>query len=245
MFLPLAESIIDILRYGYFYLLKAGQSVKEMDKYRVVIADDHDLVRRGLRMVLGEDSSMHIVGDVADGLSLLKTIGSLPVDLVLLNMFMPGLGGIEVVPEILRLQPEAKIVVLTSHKNEQYLCTALTAGAKGYLLKEDSDGLIVPSLHRVLQGEVVISPSFPKVFFEDLLGACRERLAVNKHHLSPRERQVLQFVCEGYTNKSTGEKLHISKRTVEHHRASLMKKLHVKKTADLVTYAINEGYLSR
>ncbi len=216
-----------------------------MEEHRIIIADDHDLVRRGLRMVLGEDPTMHLVGEVADGLTLLKTMGAQPVDLVLLNMFMPELGGIEAVPEILRLQPDVKIVVLTTHKNEQYLCTALTLGARGYLLKEDSDTLILPSIHRVLQGEVVISPCFAKVFFEDLLGACRDRLAVDKHHLSPRERQVLQFVCAGYTNKITGEKLHISKRTVEHHRASLMKKLHVKKTADLVTYAINEGYISR
>lgn len=195
-------------------------------------------------MVLAEDPAMEIVGEVADGLSLLKVLGTLDVDLVLLNMFMPGLGGIEAVPEILRLQPKARIVILTTHKNEQYLCTALSAGVRGYLLKEDPDTLILPSLHRVLLGEVVISPCFAKVFFDDLHGACRDRLAVNKHHLSPRERQVLQFVCEGYTNKITGEKLHISKRTVEHHRASLMKKLHVKKTADLVTYAINEGYVS-
>ncbi len=196
-------------------------------------------------MVLGEDSSMHLVGEVADGLSLLKVIATLPVDLVLLNMFMPGLGGIEAVPEILRLHPDVKIVVLTTHKNEQYLCTALAAGVKGYLLKEDPDELILPSLHRVLQGELVLSPCFAEVFFDDWQEACRQRMDVNKHHLSPRERQVLQFVCEGHTNKITGEKLHISKRTVEHHRASLMKKLHVKKTADLVTYAINEGYISR
>jgi len=216
-----------------------------MEAYRIVIADDHDLVRRGLRMVLADDEAMHIVGEAGDGLTLLKVIASEPVDLVLLNMFMPGLGGIEAVPEILRLQPNVRIVILTTHRNEQYLCTALAAGARGYLLKEDSDELILPSLHRVLQGECVISPSFAKVFFDDLQGACRDRLAVNKHHLSPRERQVLQLVCEGHTNKITGEKLHISKRTVEHHRASLMKKLHVKKTADLVTYAINEGYISR
>lgn len=222
-----------------------GGGLPEMEAYQVIIADDHDLVRRGLRMVLGEDPSMHIVGEVSDGLALLKAIGSRSVDIVLLNMFMPGLGGIEAVPEILRLQPEVKIVILTTHKNEQYLCTALSKGVRGYLLKEDSDTLILPSLHRVLQGEVVISPCFAEVFFDDLAGACRDRMAVDKHHLSPRERQVLQFVCEGHTNKVTGEKLHISKRTVEHHRASLMKKLHVKKTADLVTYAINEGYISR
>ncbi|MDA3832221.1 MAG: response regulator transcription factor [Spirochaetales bacterium] len=216
-----------------------------MEECRIVIADDHDLVRRGLHAVLGEDPTLHIVSEVADGLTLLKTIAAVPVDLVVLNMFMPGLGGIEAIPEILRLQPEVKIVVLTTHKNEQYLCTALAAGVRGYLLKEDPDKWILPSLHRVIEGELVISPSFSELFLDDLDEACRKRLAANKHHLSPRERQILQFVCEGHTNKVTGEKLHISKRTVEHHRASLMKKLDVKKTADLVTYAINEGYISR
>lgn len=216
-----------------------------MDTYRIVIADDHDLVRKGLRLVLEEDPALTIVAEVADGLSLLKVVAAFPVDMVILNMFMPELGGIEAVPEILRLQPKTLVVILTTHKNERYLCTALAAGAKGYLLKEDSAELIVPSLHRIFSGELVISPSFSDVFFDDLKGACRDRITLNKHHLSPRERQVLQFVCEGYTNKITGEKLHISKRTVEHHRASLMKKLHVKKTADLVTYAINEGYISR
>jgi DNA-binding NarL/FixJ family response regulator len=215
-----------------------------MKKYQVIIADDHDLVRKGLHMVLGEDSAMQIVSDAADGLSLLETVALFPVDLILLNMFMPGLGGVEAVSEILRLQPQVKIVILTTHKNEQYLCTALTAGAKGYLLKRDPAKLILPSLHRILQGETVISPCFADIFFKDLQGACKNRLAIDKHHLSPRERQVLQFVCQGYTNKTTGEKLHISKRTVEHHRANLMKKLHVKSTVDLVAYAINEGYIT-
>ncbi len=227
-----------------FLPIRAGCKVK-MEECRIVIADDHDLVRKGLHVVLDEDPCMHIVNEVADGLTLLKVIASMPVDLVVLNVFMPGLGGIEAVPEILRLQPKVKVVLLSTHKNEQYLCTALAVGARGYLLKEDPDEWILPSLERIMAGELVISPSFSQAFSEDLHGACQERMAVNKHHLSPRERQVLQCICEGHTNKVTGEMLNISKRTVEHHRASLMKKLHVKKTADLVTFALCEGYIRR
>lgn len=215
-----------------------------MKPYRIVLADDHTLVRQGIKRLIEEESAYEVVGEVGDGLELLDLLDTVDTDLILLDVSMPNLRGIEAVSEVLKKQPRVKIIILSMHKNEQYLCSALMAGALGYLLKEDSDIELLPAIDNVMRGRLTISPEFAEKFGDEPLAICRERMIFSSHSLSPRERQILKMVAEGETSRDIGERLNISKRTVEHHRASLMKKLSVNKTADLVKYAISEGYVN-
>lgn len=213
-----------------------------MKSYQIILVDDHPMVRRGIRTFLEEESSHKVVGEAGDGLELLDLLETEKPELILLDITMPNLGGIEAIPKILEKQAKAKIIILTMHKNEQYLCSALVAGASGFLLKEDSDTDLLPAIDSVMAGEVAISPAFIDSFGEDVLTDCQERQASTQQLLSPREKQILKLISKGITNKNIGEILNISKRTVENHRASLKKKLAARKTADLVKYAISEGY---
>ena len=216
-----------------------------MRSYRLILADDHTLVRQGIKKLIEEESSLVVVGEVGDGLDLLDLLRETAADLILLDISMPNLRGIEAIPEILKIRPAVKILILSMHKNEQYLCSAVAAGANGYILKEDSDVELLPAIEGVMQGSFVVSPQFAEKYGADPRGACREKQGAAGHSLSPRERQILKMVAEGITSKDIAEKFNISKRTVEHHRASLMKKLRINKSADLIKYAIQQGYVTQ
>jgi len=213
--------------------------------YRLLLADDHTLLRLGLRKMLEDEPSLTVVGEAGNGLELLDLLRRYrDIDLVLLDISMPHLQGVEAIPLIHRLSPRVKILILSMHKNEKYLCAAISAGAHGYILKEDSDTELLPAIAAVLRGRFVISSRFAEKYQEDPVGICREEHPSRGSVLSPRERQILQLVAEGITSKGIGEKLNISKRTAEHHRASLMRKLGANKTADLVRYAIQRGLIT-
>lgn len=212
--------------------------------YRLLLADDHTLLRMGIKRMLEKEPGLIIVGEAGDGLELLELVRQRPADLILLDISMPKLHGLEAIPEILKLCPRVKILVLSMHKNEQYLCAAINAGASGYILKEDSDTQLLPAIHAVMRGRFVVSPGFPERYQSDPIGVCREKKNCGGSSLSPRELEILQLVAEGITSREIGESLNISKRTVEHHRASLMKKLEVNNTADLVKRAILQGHVA-
>ena len=184
---------------------------------------------------------LKVVGEAADGLELIELLRSTPVDLVVLDISMPNLRGIEAIREVRKVRPYAKILMLTMHKSEQYLCSSIGSGADGYLLKEDSDTELLPAIEKVRQGEFYISPNLSREFSDDIIASCRRRLEGESDILTPRERQILQMVAEGVTSKDIADKLSISKRTVEHHRANMMKKLNIKRVADLIKYAISRG----
>ncbi len=216
-----------------------------MNSYNIILVDDHPMVRRGIRTFLEEESAHNVIGEVGDGFSLLDLLDNVQPDVILLDITMPKLGGIELIPRILEKQPDIKLIILTMHKNEQYVCSALLAGALGFLLKEDSDTELLCAIDNVMDGQITISPEFKRSFSDDVLNDCHKRQASSrKIALSPREEQILKMISKGITNKEIGEILDISKRTVENHRASLKKRLNAKKTADLVKYAISEGYIS-
>ncbi len=212
-------------------------------RYRIVLADDHALIRHGIRKMLEESSALEVVGEVGDGLELLDFLKDHRVDLVVLDISMPNLRGIEAIKEVKKICPNVRILILTMHKSEQYLCSALSAGANGYLLKEDSDTELLPAIEQVMAGVFYISPFLAKEFPADIVVDCREREHLLSDSLTPRERQILEFVAEGVTSKSIADLLRISKRTVEHHRANLMRKLNINKVADLIKYAIRKGYV--
>lgn len=216
-----------------------------MPAHKVVLADDHALIRQGLKKIIEEDDSLKVIGEVGDGLELLNFLRDVTPDLIILDISMPNLRGIEAIAEAKKLCPKVKILLLTMHKNEQYFNCAMSAGADGYMLKEDSDSELLIAIRSVLADEVYISSFFSEEMSEEVLASYR-----NKDHRPPcetlttRERQVLKLVAEGETSKDIATKLSISTRTVEHHRANLMKKLNLKNAADLIRYAINKGYVT-
>ena len=208
---------------------------------RIVLADDHALIRHGVKKMIEQDPALKVVGEAADGLELIALLKTIPADLAILDISMPNLRGIEAIREVRKICPAIKVLMLTMHKGEQYLCSSFASGADGYLLKEDSDTELLPAIARVRQGELYISPNLAGEFPEDVIASCSRRGDGFGEILTPREKQILQLVAEGVTSRDIADKLDISKRTVEHHRANMMKKLNIKRVADLIKYAIGRG----
>ena len=214
-----------------------------MQKHKVLLADDHVLIRRGIQKIIESEASLEVVGQVSDGLELLNMIKDITPDIILLDISMPNLRGIEAIGEAKKICPKVKIVMVTMHNSKQYLCHALAAGADGYVLKEDSDTELLTAIEHALTGKVFISPVLSEEITDAEIDSCREKKNFPSDSLTPRERQVLKMVAEGKTSKEIAELLSISTRTVEHHRANLLKKLSINNTADLIKYAIRKGYI--
>ncbi len=210
---------------------------------RVVLADDHALIRHGIKKIIEDEPSLAVIGQVGDGLELLNFIKKITPDIILLDISMPNLRGIEAIGECKKICPKVKILMLTMHKSKQYLCHALSAGADGYVLKEDSDTELLTAINNALDGILFISPVLADELNAEEIKACQEKKGVVTDSLTPRERQVLKLVAEGKTSRDIADLLSISTRTVEHHRANLLKKLNISNTADLIKYAIRKGYV--
>ena len=202
-----------------------------MSDYRIILADDHALIRQGLGKIIEGVDDLKVVGEAGDGIELLSLLQRLNPDMVILDLSMPKLRGIEAIRDIKKLHAKVKILVLTMHK--EYLHQALAAGAEGYLLKEDVDRELFSAIEHIRQGKVHISPRLPR---EMVRGSAAGLL-------SSREQEVLQMIAKGKSNREIGETLFISIRTVESHRASLLKKLKQSSTAGLVKYAIEKGFV--
>lgn len=216
-----------------------------MGSYHIVLVDDHVMFRQGITRILEERSGFEVVGEVDCGLELLKLLEKLVPDLIILDISMPNLRGLEAIHEIKMNHPKVKILVLTMHKDKEYLHQALSAGAEGYLLKEDADSELFSAIDRVRQGKIYVSPKLSEGLTEDWVKMTRvnHRPSFDTERLTIREREVLKLIAEGKSSKEIGELLFISVRTVERHRANIMEKLNLKKTADLVKYAIQKGYV--
>ena len=215
-----------------------------MTKCKIVLADDHVLIRQGLKRLVEENKSLEVVGEAGDGLELLDVLDQVIPDLILLDISMPNLRGIEVINEAQRLCPKVKILMITMHKSEQYFLCAMSAGADGYLLKEDSDSELLNAIDVVMHGDIYISPHLAEEFTDEVIRAYREKGVFPCDTLTNREIEVLKLVAEGLTSKEIAELLSISIRTVEHHRANLLKKLNLKNTADLIKHAIQNGFIN-
>lgn len=211
-------------------------------RLRVVVADDHPLFRAGIRRMLEDFENLEVVGEASDGLELLSLVKTSKPDLVLLDISMPNMRGIEATGEVLRACPEAKVLIVTMHENREYLYRCLSAGASGYLLKQDADTELGTAITEVVSGGTYISPHLSEEVLEDVVRISRGDHPAPSDPLTPRERQVLTLIAEGKSNRQIGETLFISSRTAEHHRASLMRKLKLKNTAELVRFAVREGY---
>lgn len=213
--------------------------------YRLVLADDHVMFRRGVKRIIQDSEDLEVVGEAADGLQLLGIIRKSLPDMVITDVSLSHLRGLEATEEIKRAFPEIKVMILTLHKNKDYLHHALSAGAEGYLLKEDSDIELISAINTVRQGGIFIShllASQLKAIFLD-----RKRIGEGQglppaELLSTREREIIKLVAEGNSSKEIAGLLYISDRTVHHHRAKIMRKLNVNTTVDLVRYAFQKGY---
>ncbi|MBW2465680.1 MAG: response regulator transcription factor [Deltaproteobacteria bacterium] len=215
-----------------------------MAKYKIILADDHVLIRQGLKKLIEENVDLEVTGEAGDGLELLDLLENIRPDLIILDISMPHLRGIEVINEVKKLCPGVKILMITMHKSEQHFLCAMSAGADGYLLKEDSDSELLNAIDVVMQNEMYISPHLAEEFSDEVIKAYREKGVFPCETLTNREIEVLKLVAEGLTSKEIAEILSISIRTVEHHRANLLKKLNLKNTADLIKHAIQNGFIN-
>lgn len=216
-----------------------------MASYSIILADDHVLVRQGLRRILEGTDDLEVVGEANDGLELLQLLKHLTPQMVILDIFMPNLRGIEAITEIKTMQPDVKILILTMHRDKEYLYLALSAGAKGYLLKEDAARDLFSAIAEVRQGKTYISPYFSDQVVNDVVQIVKgnAKSIFETDPLTSREREVLKLVAEGKSSKEIASLLFVSVFTVNNHRASIMEKLHLNKATDLVKYAIRKGYI--
>lgn len=212
-----------------------------MKAFSVVLADDHAMFRQGIRRILEELPGVEILGESGDGLELLQLLRKTKPDLVVLDISMPNLRGMEAVREIKALSPQSKILILTMHKEREYLYFALKAGVNGFLLKEDADSELVKALDAIRLDKLYVSPLLTE-YLPGLLGQRYSRKAEFSDILTDREKQILKLIAAGKSSREIGELLFISARTVQNHRVNIMRKLNLKKTADLIKYAIQKGF---
>ena len=211
-----------------------------MDKIRILLADDHTILRDGIRSLLEDESDMTVIGEAEDGHSAVKLVKKLDPDVVLMDIAMPLLNGLEATRQIKRDNPQTKVLVLTMHENEEYIRQVLAIGAMGYILKDAAARELLGAIRAVYRGEAVLSPAITRLVIEDYLRWGDLQLESDSSGLSPREREVLQLVAEGYTNKQIAEILSISIKTVQAHRSNLMSKLDLHDRGELIKYAIQK-----
>jgi two-component system, NarL family, response regulator NreC len=214
-----------------------------MAKTRIVLVDDHAVLRAGLRLLLNAQPDLEVVGEAGDTAAALQCAEQLQPNLVLLDLTLPGQGGISAIPAIRRASPATRILVLTMHDDEGYLKQALRAGASGYLLKRAADSELLSAIQAVLRGEVFVEPSLTRVLVEELFP-----VAPTAHDpwdaLSEREREVLSMVARGHTSAEIAAQLSLSPKTVETYRARGMEKLNLRTRAALVQFALTRHLLS-
>jgi DNA-binding NarL/FixJ family response regulator len=212
--------------------------------YNIVIADDHTLVRQGLRRIIEEGGAYEVVGETGDGNEIVSLIRRLAPDMIILDISLPNLRGIEAIPKIIKINKKIKILILTMHKNEEYVYESLTNGAHGYLLKDDADSELIKAIRLIQSDKIYISSSFSSDIIKGLVQRKNHKSVKSQFSIiSAREREVLKLLAEGNSSKKIAGQLSISTRTVEHHRLNIMKKLKISNIANLVQYAIKAGLI--
>ena len=215
-------------------------------KYEIVIAEDHTILREGLRALLSSHPDFEVVGEAEDGREAMRRVEKLMPDLVLMDLSMPRMNGLEAIKEIKKRSPEIKIIALTVHKTEEYILATLQAGADGYALKDATHSELVMAIEHVLEGNSYLSPDISGKVIEGYLEGRNTLKATSAWDtLTLREREILKLIAEGYKNREVADYLCISLKTVEKHRANLMKKLDLHNTAALTACAIEKGLVTR
>jgi DNA-binding NarL/FixJ family response regulator len=211
---------------------------------RVLLAEDHTIVRKGLRSLLDGEAGIEVIGEAKDGREAVEKVGQLLPDVVLMDIAMPGLNGLEATRRIKKRFPEVQVVILTVHANEEYIFQILRAGASGYVVKQAAPTELLSAIQAACRGESFLSPSVSRKVIEEYIRQAEATAEENSYdQLTDREREVLQLIAEGHSNREIAELLHISIKTVETHRAHLMDKLDLHSTAELTQYAIHKGVI--
>jgi two-component system response regulator NreC len=216
-----------------------------MAKLRIFLADDHKLVRQGLRKILEERQDWEIVGEASDGREAVKQIEALEPDVAVLDIGMPLLNGIDATRQIVKQAAKTRVLILSMHLSEAYVISAVQAGATGYLLKDSADVDLIDGIAAIATGKSFFSPSVAKVMLDDYVRHLAAKGVTDRYELlSDREREIFQLIAEGRSNKQIAEILSLSPTTVETHRAHILHKLDVHSTAELVLYAVRKGVIS-
>jgi len=211
---------------------------------RILLADDHGIVRRGLKSLLESQPGLSVIGEAADGLEALRLCGELSPDLLIIDISMPLMNGIEVASRAQKLEAAPAVIILSMHADESYIMRALAAGARGYLVKDATDEDLIPAVRAVAAGKPFFSPTVAAVLMEDYVRQLRARgLSDSYELLTDREREILQLLAEGRSNKEVAALLDVGLSTVETHRANLMQKLNLHNTAEIVLYAVRKGII--
>lgn len=211
---------------------------------RVLVADDHHLVRAGLCALLAAQADLEIVGEAGNGLEALRLVGELQPQVAVLDLMMPGLNGLVVAERVTRDWPRVRVVILTMYTNQAYVVQAFRSGVHGYVLKDSTAADLVRAVRAASEGRRFLSPSLSEQALEAYLQRLERGRADRFDTLTVREREILQFVAEGWTNAEVAGRLSISRRTVEVHRARVLRKLGVRSTAELVRLAVQHGMVS-
>ncbi len=212
-----------------------------MSKIKILIADDHKILRQGIRSLLASQLDIEVIGETSDGPETLKETFRLKPDVVLMDIGMPNLNGFEATRQIKKKLPEVKILILTMYRDDEYVLQALHSGASGYVLKDVAVEELVSAIRAVYNNQYYLCPSISRSVIEASLGKTERAEKEPYTLLTSREREILQLIAEGYTNKEVAAKLFISAKTVDAHRSHIMEKLDIHEVAQLVKYAIRKG----
>jgi len=216
-----------------------------MKKLRILLADDHILMRSGLRALLERQPNLEVVGESENGRETVALAASLKPDVVVMDVGMPVLSGIEATQTIVTQNPTVAVVILSMHADESYVMRALKAGARGYLLKDSAAADLIGAIQAISQGKSFFSPKVSRILAEDYVRVLKQKGAVDTYDLlTSREREILQLLAEGKTNKEVATALNISPYTVETHRSHILQKLNLHNSAELVLYAVRKGIIS-
>jgi two-component system response regulator NreC len=214
-----------------------------MEKIRVLLADDHAILRAGLKMFINAQEDMLCVGDAGNGRSALEIALQQKPDVILLDLNMPELNGLEALPQFRAQLPETRILILTMYTDETHFRKALAAGAAGYVLKKAADQELLSAIRAAMRGDVYIHPGMTKSLLNQMLPEGEAAALPSEEILSIREREVIHGVAQGHTNQEIADRLSLSIKTVETYRGRAMNKLNLKNRADLVRYALKQGWL--
>lgn len=212
---------------------------------RILLADDHTVMRRGLRLLLERQPNLTVVGEASNGRETVQLAESLAPDVVVMDIAMPILNGIEAARQIAGSHPEAAIVILSMHSDESYVIRALKAGARAYLLKDSAEGDLIAAIHAITDGKSFFSPAISKILVEDYMRQLEQRNVEDTYELlTAREREILQLLAEGKTNKEVAALLGLSVYTVETHRTHILQKLNLHNVPELILYAVRKRIIA-
>ena len=212
---------------------------------RILLADDHTVMRNGLRLLLERQRNLTVVGEASDGRETVRLAETLSPNVVVMDIAMPNLNGIEASRQIVSANPQTAIVILSMHSDESYVIRALKAGARAYLLKDSAEGDLIAAIHAITDGKSFFSPAISRILVEDYMRQLEQKHVEDTYELlTAREREILQLLAEGKTNKEVAAMLNLSVYTVETHRTHILQKLNIHNVPELILYAVRKGIIA-